>query len=90
MMLLLAIAMVASLSWGLFNYVSARGGSPWFWACLVAVGYAIAELSVCYSLRVSPREYFLSYFPNAGLLWMILVIAIARMRFRRRTVGPSA
>jgi hypothetical protein len=90
MMLVLAIAMVGYASWGLFNYTSARGGSPWFWACLAAVGYAIAELCVCYALKVKPSEYFFTYFPNLGILWLGLVGLVVRLRFRRRAVRPSA
>jgi hypothetical protein len=90
MMLFLSIAMVGSVSWSLFNYTSARGGSPWLWACLVGVGYVVAELCACYAFNTRPSEYFSTYFPGAGLLWTLLVIAVARIRFRRRTVRPGA
>jgi hypothetical protein len=89
MMLFLAIAMVASASWGLFNHTSARGGSPWFWACLAAIGYAIAELSACYAFKAKPSEYFLTYFPMLGVIWLALVGLLVRLRFRRRAVRPS-
>jgi hypothetical protein len=90
MMLLLAIAMVGCISWGLRNYTSVRGGSPWFWACLAAVGYAVTELCVCYAFNAKPSEYFLTYFPGLGILWLGLVGLVVRLRFRRRAVTPAA
>jgi hypothetical protein len=90
MMLLLSIVMVGYISWGLFNYTSVRGGSPWFWACLAAVGYVAAELCVCYALQAKPSEYFLTYFPSLGILWLGLVGLMVRLRFRRRAINPIA
>jgi hypothetical protein len=90
MMLFLSIAMAVSVSWSLFNYTSARGGWPWFWACLAAIGYAIAELSACYAFKAQPSEYFLTYFPGLGIIWLVLVGLVVRLRFRRRAIRPSA
>ena len=86
MTLLLNIAMVALISWGLYSYAAARGGLPWFWAILSASGYVILEFSACYAFDEKPSEYFFTAFPMAGLLWMILVSVAARIRFRGRAV----
>ena len=86
MMLILTIVMVSTVSWGIFRYVSERGGSALFWAGLTAGGYAIIELSVCRWLDVKPTEYFLTYFPMSGVIWLGLVGGIVRIVFRKRVV----
>jgi hypothetical protein len=82
-LLLLEILMVLFFAWSLFRFVAGRGGSSWFWASLCLAGFLIVELSVCIAMKESPSEYFLHWFPMAGIAWMILVRLAARFRFRR-------
>ena len=90
MMLVLTIVMVSTVSWGIFRYVSERGGSALVWAGLTAGGYAIIELCVCRWLEAKPTEYFLTYFPMAGVIWLGLAGFIVRVVFRKRVVRFGA
>jgi hypothetical protein len=66
-LLLLEILIVLFFAWSLFRPVATRGGSSWFWASLNLAGFFIVELSVCIAMKQSPKEYFLNWFPMAGI-----------------------
>jgi hypothetical protein len=89
MPLLLDILMVIAFAWSIFKFVAVRGGASWFWASLGPAGFFVAELSVCYAMKVSPSEYFLSWFPVAGGAWLLLVALAVRLRFRRSALISS-
>jgi hypothetical protein len=79
---LLGIVMVLAFAWSTFKFVAVRGGSSWFWASLSVAGYLIVELTVCYAVKASPRDYFFNWFPAGGIVWLLLVALVARFRFR--------
>jgi len=90
MMLVFTIAMVAGVTLGVFSYVSERSGLPWLWASLTAGGYVVIESAVCLWVNARPIEYFLNWFPTAGLLWLGLMGLLVRIRFRGRSAKRSA
>jgi hypothetical protein len=52
--------------------------------CGEPAGYILAD-----ALKVKPAEYFLHCFPLAGLLWRLLVVSVARIRFSKRACEGS-
>ena len=87
MQLPLQILMVLAFAWGVRKFVAARGGSSSFWTSLCVAGYVILELGVCYTVGASPRDFFLNWFPMAGVVWLVLVGLAVRLRFRRVTIA---
>ena len=88
-MLALNIALLIGLSYSIFSYVAARGGSSWIWMLASVAGYLILEFGVCYWMKADPGDYFLHWFPMAGLIWLTLMSFASRFRFRGRAVKPS-
>ena len=84
MMLVLDIALLVGLSYSISSFVAARGGSRWIWMFASVVGYLILEFGVCYWMKADPRDYFLHWFPMAGLIWLTLMSYASRIRFRGR------
>jgi hypothetical protein len=82
MPILLEVLMALSFAWSIFKFVAVRGGASWIWALLCPAGFFIAELSVCYAMKVSPSEYLHGWFPGAGIAWLLLVALAVRLRFR--------
>ena len=88
-MLALEIILLVGLSISISSFVAGRGGSQWVWATMSVAGYLIIEFSVCHWMKADPRDYFLHWFPTAGLIWLVLINYAARIRFRKRAPKPG-